>query len=343
MASYTIQKGDTLSKLAKRFNTSVSELAALNHIENPNKIYVGDVLELPGTKKKTESGGASLETYLGKSPAYSPSASLESLAAELSQKETQKPGAYAGAYEDRIRDLLEELEGREDFQYDYAKDPLYRQYRDSYSREGKLAMLDSMGNAAALTGGYGSSYGATVGQQSYQNYLAKLNDVIPELYQAAYQRYRDEGDALFERLGLYQDLDAKDYGRYRDSVEDYYSELDYYYDKYSDMSKAEYERYKTDLSAWMEDRDFYYRKEKEEQAEDGKKSASSSAASSGKSRTEGSKPETSSKEIEGIHQLFREASPYERSQLYSDETTVKYLREVLGEDGFEELLLRYPA
>lgn len=45
---YTIQKGDTLSALAKRFNTSVDALARTNNIKDPNKIYAGKTLTVPG-------------------------------------------------------------------------------------------------------------------------------------------------------------------------------------------------------------------------------------------------------------------------------------------------------
>lgn len=47
--AYTIQKGDRLGSLAKQYNTTVDQLMALNpQITNPNKIYAGDTLNLPG-------------------------------------------------------------------------------------------------------------------------------------------------------------------------------------------------------------------------------------------------------------------------------------------------------
>ncbi|MFZ0546650.1 MAG: LysM peptidoglycan-binding domain-containing protein [Candidatus Promineifilaceae bacterium] len=46
--TYTVQSGDTLSSIAVRFGTTVAELVALNNISNPNLIYVGQVLQLPG-------------------------------------------------------------------------------------------------------------------------------------------------------------------------------------------------------------------------------------------------------------------------------------------------------
>ena len=41
---YTIQKGDTLSEIAGRYDTTVSELARLNDISNPNRIIAGETL-----------------------------------------------------------------------------------------------------------------------------------------------------------------------------------------------------------------------------------------------------------------------------------------------------------
>ena len=41
---YVVQKGDTLWKIAKMYNTSVDEIVALNEIENPDNIYPGQKL-----------------------------------------------------------------------------------------------------------------------------------------------------------------------------------------------------------------------------------------------------------------------------------------------------------
>lgn len=48
MSTITIKSGDTLSKLAKQYGTSVMELQSLNNISNPNKIRAGATLNLPG-------------------------------------------------------------------------------------------------------------------------------------------------------------------------------------------------------------------------------------------------------------------------------------------------------
>ena len=109
-----------------------------------------------------------------------------------------------------LRDeALEAYLNREDFRYDLNADALYQQYKDRYVQMGRDAMQDTMGQAAALTGGYGSSYAQNVGQQAYQNYLLQLGDVMPELYQLAYDRYRDRGDALYKTYQSWSQLEQE--------------------------------------------------------------------------------------------------------------------------------------
>ena len=152
-----------------------------------------------------------------------------------------KPG-YTSSYAGQIQSLLNQIMNREDFSYDYTTDPLYEQYRDQYTREGNLAMRDTMGSAAALTGGYGSSYGTTAGSQAYQAYLGKLNEVVPQLQQLAYQQYLGEQTDLYNQLSALQALDNAEYGRYRDEVSDYYQDYANAYQQYTDsLSQQNYE------------------------------------------------------------------------------------------------------
>ena len=46
--TYFVQSGDTLSGIAAKFGTTVSDLVSRNHIANPNVIYVGQKLYLAG-------------------------------------------------------------------------------------------------------------------------------------------------------------------------------------------------------------------------------------------------------------------------------------------------------
>ena len=106
-----------------------------------------------------------------------------------------KNGAYQRA-NDQATEIYDKIMNRGEFTFDLNKDKLYQQYRDLYAQMGRSAMEDAMGQGAALTGGYGSTYSQNAGQQAYNAYLQKLNEVVPELYTAAYDRYNQEGQNL---------------------------------------------------------------------------------------------------------------------------------------------------
>lgn len=147
---------------------------------------------------------------------------------EKKRKEEAGFSDPAPVYRDEARQkqsaLYEQIAARGPFQYDPGADPLYGVTRDRYVQQGRMAMKDTVGQAAALTGGYGSSYGQAVGQQQYDASLQGLAELIPELYQTAYERYQDQGAALqnqYELLGRQADLD---YDRYRDELGDWQRE-----------------------------------------------------------------------------------------------------------------------
>lgn len=144
----------------------------------------------------------------------------------LQAGQVQKP-SYAGTFDQQLADIYQQISSRPKFQYDVNGDPLYQQYKDQYIQQGKLAMRDTMGKAAALTGGYGSTYGQQVGQQAYDAYLKDLSAQIPELYGMAYDQYRDQGDDLLKMYGLVGDQRDTEYGRYRDEMSDWRNEREY--------------------------------------------------------------------------------------------------------------------
>ena len=151
--------------------------------------------------------------------------------------------------------LYAALTGRQPFRYRAEEDPLYRSYADRYVQNGRMAMRDTMGSAAALTGGYGSSYAQAAGQQQYDEYLRLLGEALPELYGMAYQQYLDEGAALRERYDLSyqrredelsrrQAAEAAAYQRERDAISD---------ERYrtEQASRAEQQRYQQQQDSYQ--------------------------------------------------------------------------------------------
>lgn len=136
---------------------------------------------------------------------------------QLDTLESQKPGEYQSQYTQQSKDAMAALTDRKAFSYDVNEDALYQQMKDNYISQGRLAMQDTMGQAAAMTGGYGNSYAQGVGQQAYQGYLQQLNNNIPEYYQQALNAYNAEGDRLREAYDLLSGQESRDYDRYMDS------------------------------------------------------------------------------------------------------------------------------
>ena len=163
----------------------------------------------------------------------------------------QKPGEYQTQWQQNLNDVINKIQNREKFSYDLNGDALYQQYKNQYVTQGQQAMMDTMGQAVAMTGGYGNSYAQMAGQQTYQGYLQGLNDKVPELYQLALDQYNREGDELYNLYGLYADRENTDYGRYRDTVSDYNTERDYLTGQYNTERDFDYGQH-------IDDRNYAY-------------------------------------------------------------------------------------
>lgn len=162
----------------------------------------------------------------------------------LQQAQQQLP-SYKGTYDQQLEDVYQQIVGRDKFSYDINGDALYQQYADQYTQRGQMAMMDTMGQAAALTGGYGNSYAQNVGQQAYQAYLQQLNDVVPELYGMALDQYNREGDMLMQQYGMLGDLADKEYGRYQDDLAQYWQQLAFQKQQADDAYNRGYENWYT--------------------------------------------------------------------------------------------------
>lgn len=183
--------------------------------------------------------------------AYQESDVVKQAQALLQQQLSQKPGEYQSQWQSQLNDIVDQIVNREKFSYDLNEDALYNQLKDQYVLQGQKAMMDTMGQAQAMTGGYGNSYAQSVGQQAYQGYLQQLNDRIPDLYQMALSRYQLEGDALNDQFAILGAQEEQDYGRYQDQVSQYYTELEQAYNRYD--AERDY-----DYGQWADGRDFGY-------------------------------------------------------------------------------------
>ena len=221
-----------------------------------------------GAAPVTSPGGVTTGDF--NHPTFAPEDSEDIQTAKdlLDQNGANKPGAWVDPYQSQYMDYLNQYQNRDPFSYDFNSDALYQQYRDNYIMQGQMAMMDTMGQAAAMTGGYGNSYAQSVGQQTYNQYLNQLNEIIPELNQMAYERYQQEGQDLLNMYGIYKGLSDDSYGRYQDEVDNWYREDSRLTGNYNTAYGREWDQYSLGYNtAWDEyltDRDEKFQTEQNE-------------------------------------------------------------------------------
>lgn len=146
--------------------------------------------------------------------------------AALQQASAAVP-TYKASYDEQLQAIYDQIVNREKFSYDLNSDALYQQYADQYQLMGLQASMDTMGQAAALTGGYGNSFASTAGNQAYQAYLQQLNQVVPELYGMALDQYNAEGDRLLTQYSMIGDMADDEYGKYLDALNQYWQNVSF--------------------------------------------------------------------------------------------------------------------
>ena len=206
---------------------------------------------------ETEKGAAALGNYNTAKDAvdnygdftyedYKESEKVQNAGNALNDHLANKPSEYKSQWTAQLDALMKQIIGREKFSYNFNDDALYQQYKDKYVEQGKMMMGDAIGQASAMTGGYGNSYAQSVGQQAYQQSLDNLNDIVPELYKMALDKYNMEGQDLLNQYGLVMDREDMDYGRYRDIVADWMTNRGYLQGVYDSERNFDYGKYVDD-------------------------------------------------------------------------------------------------
>ena len=152
---------------------------------------------------------------------------------------------YTNKYENKQDELLNAILNREDFTWDAATDPAYQAYRQQYIREGNRATQNAISQAAANTGGLASSYAATAGAQAGNYYGAQLADMVPTLYENAYNRYLQELANSRDDLSMVNTQEQLDYNKYLNALNQYNTNRDFSLNKYQ-----------VDLGQYTADRDY---------------------------------------------------------------------------------------
>ena len=200
-----------------------------------------------GLKGLTENTAQQINKY---GQGYQASETVQNAKTQMDNVLAQKPQGFNSKYSGQLDAILQKIQNKGDFKYSINGDALFNEMADRYVNQGRQAMMDTMGKAAALTGGYGNSYGQQVGQQAYQGYIQDLYAQLPQYYNMARQAHQD---ALGNDKDLYNMLAARestDYDRYRDEMQDWQGERDYFTNRYDTESDRDYGRYEGERNYW---------------------------------------------------------------------------------------------
>ena len=120
------------------------------------------------------------------------------------------PGTYTSKYADQLQQSRDAITN---WKYDPMQDASYQALAKVYGARGNIAAKNTLADAAALNGGYGTSYAVSAAQQARNQYNQELAALIPDLEASAYNR-------ATTNYNLWKDAEDTDYGRFRDTEGD---------------------------------------------------------------------------------------------------------------------------
>ena len=184
---------------------------------------------------------------------YAASARVEQARQEAQANDGKKPGEYVSKWQQQLDAAMEKILNREKFSYDLNGDALYRQYKDQAVQNGRMAMQDTLGQAAAMTGGYGSSYGQTAAQQAYRQQMADLSGKASALYDKARAEYDRQADADKQTYDLLLQRENSSQNQYKQNLAAWQAENQRLWGRYDQEQKTDYEAYRDEIrdAQWL--------------------------------------------------------------------------------------------
>lgn len=134
---------------------------------------------------------------------------------------------------------------------DWKESDQYAALKKQYANNGEMSMNDLMGQVAARTGGLASSYAAQVGGQTYNDYMAKLEQAAQEMYQ------QSRSDQL-DNLNALQQIYNNEYGAYQDALNQYNTNRNFEYQQQQDALNRTYQQEQDKLANDWKEKEWNY-------------------------------------------------------------------------------------
>lgn len=139
---------------------------------------------------------------------------------------------YENRYQQKQQELLDAALNRDPFSWSKETDPQYGSYKKTYLSEGERATANALAQASAASGGRPSSYAVNAATQAGDYYATKLSDVIPTLYQQAYERYLKDYQMKLSDLNAVNQQEQLDYAKYLDQLGQFNTDRNFDYNNY---------------------------------------------------------------------------------------------------------------
>lgn len=134
---------------------------------------------------------------------------------------------------------------------DWKESDQYDALKKQYANNGEMSMNDLMGQVAARTGGLASSYAAQVGGQTYNDYMAKLEQAAQEMYQ------QSRSDQL-DNLNALQQIYNNEYGAYQDALNQYNTNRNFEYQQRQDALNRTYQQEQDKIANDWKEKEWNY-------------------------------------------------------------------------------------
>lgn len=296
MSTYTIKSGDTLSGIAKKYNTDVSTLMGLNpYITNANKIYAGKSLNLPTVQApQTTQATTPTQTTVQPTPTVqaaaptvtpavtTPTKTTQELAQEYATNQTANASndtqALLAQYEKIAEQQKQALQKQQELttsQINAQRNDVMQSYNDNArqayinSMLGKKSVEQELSQAGLNTSGLLASAYANV-ENNYGNTLAGLQknrdnsikDINQQLNEAQMQYAIQENQLLSDienaKLELQKYGNELAYQKYQDALNNYMNFANFDYNKATDERNYNYQvsRDKVSDDQWQKQYDY---------------------------------------------------------------------------------------
>ena len=282
MSNYTIQRGDTLSGIAKKYGTTWQELYAANKDaigSNPNLIYAGTNLTIPGQQAQQAAPVQATPQPVAQPAA--PVKTTQQLATEYANTQTANSAndtqALLAQYEkiaDQQKNALQQSKDLAAQQINAQRDDVMSAYNDNARQAyinkmlGQKSVEQQLSQARLNTSGLvGSAYSNV--ENAYGNNLAALqrsrddsiNNINKQLnesnMQYAIQESKLLGDIENAKLELQKYGNELAYKKYQDALSNYMNFANYDYTKAIDERDFNYQKERDAIkdSQWQKEYD----------------------------------------------------------------------------------------